>query len=257
MVGRMSVVALAALLPLLARPAAAQRTRDQWQRVPEVLEALAVRPGSRVADVGAGQGFFTARLARAVGPTGRVYAVDIAAAALARLRALADTFAQRNITVIEGRLDDPLLPRDSLDAVLIVNAYHEMSAHDTMLARLRAALRSGGRLVLLEPFDDSRALASRDAQRGAHVIASGFARADLERAGFEVLRLEEGWARMPRSRRAYWLLVARRPPGTGNQVRGRRACASARIIGAMRKGSMNGTAMRRAVSRCGPNRRAL
>jgi predicted methyltransferase len=200
----------------VVRPAPVQgQGRDAWQRVPEVLEALAAGPGSVVADVGAGDGFYTTRLARLVGGAGRVFAVDIAADALRRLRALADTLAQGNVTVVEGRADDPLLPRDSLDAVLIVNAYHEMTAHDAMLARLLEALRSGGRLVLLEPLDAGRDLETREAQARAHTIAPSFVREDLERAGFEVLRLEEGFARTPGSRRTYWLMIARRPPAVG------------------------------------------
>lgn len=99
--------------------------------------------------------------------------------------------------------------------MLIVNAYHEMTAYDSILARLYEALRSGGRLVLLEPFDSTRGLTTREAQTRAHTIGPAFARADVERAGFAVVRLEEGWARMPGSRRAYWLLIARRPPRRG------------------------------------------
>lgn len=209
--------ALALALTLLAARGlpAQQQDRDTWQRVPEVIRALALDSGSVVADLGAGEGFFTARLARAVGPAGRVYAVDIAASALRSLRRLADTVATRNVVAVEGRLDDPLLPRDSLDGVLIVNAYHEMTAHDSVLAKLYGSLRSGGRLVLLEPFDSTRGLGAREAQTRAHTIGSAFARAEVERAGFEVLRLEEGFARMPGSRRAYWLLIARRPPRRG------------------------------------------
>jgi ubiquinone/menaquinone biosynthesis C-methylase UbiE len=180
---------------------------------------LALDTGGVVADVGAGEGFYTRRLAPLVGPEGRVYAVDIAPGALASLRRIAQTIEPRNVVVVEGRVDNPRLPHDSLDAVLIVNAYHEMAEHDAMLAHLFAALKPGGRLVLLEPFDRTRSLPTREAQRRAHLLASGEALSDLERAGFEVLRHHEEWAQAPGSRRVYWMIVARRPPPVGRPRR--------------------------------------
>lgn len=210
---RSDALALALLL-IPAQPCSTQQPtgRERWQRVAEVLEAVGARPGAVVADVGAGSGFYTLRLSRAVGAEGRVFAVDIAPSALARLRSISRQPGRDNIVVVEGRADDPRLPSDSLDAVLIVNAYHEMEAHEAMLSRLFAALKPGGRLVLLEPFDSTRRLPTREAQRAAHVIARELAVADLERRGFEVVRQEAGWARDPQRRtRQYWLVVARKP----------------------------------------------
>ena len=89
---------------------------------------------SWVADVGAGDGFFTSRLSRAVGPTGRVFAVDIDRQALGKLRKRLADERLENVTVIESAPDDPKLPERVLDAALIINAYHEMREHQAILA---------------------------------------------------------------------------------------------------------------------------
>ena len=109
--------------------AAQERRREQWQKVDDIFAAMAIRPGATVADIGAGDGFFTSRLARAVGPDGRVFAVDIDDKALERLRKRLEEDAIRNVTVVKGATDDPKLPERVLDSALIVNAYHEMDQH--------------------------------------------------------------------------------------------------------------------------------
>src|SRR5262245_42022559 len=124
-----SVVAALAVLGagvvLLAQSRAdEEKQREAWQRVGDILRAMDARPGATVADIGAGDGFFTSRLAAAVGPSGRVYAVDISDSALERLRKRLDEQAIRNVTVINGTTADPRLPAGLLDAALIVNAYH-------------------------------------------------------------------------------------------------------------------------------------
>ena len=96
--------------------------------MPDILRAMDVRPGSVVGDIGAGDGFFTTRLAAAVGPSGRVFAVDVADAQLDRLRQRLSEEPYRNITVVKGSVGNPGLPDGSLDAALIVNAYHEMTS---------------------------------------------------------------------------------------------------------------------------------
>ena len=112
----LSVVTTTLLSPAVTQ---AQRNRDSWQRVPEVLSALAIDKGSRVADIGAGDGYFTRHLAQAVGSSGQVFAVEINQRALSRLRRLASDEGFDNIEVVEGEIDDPKLPKGSLDAVLV------------------------------------------------------------------------------------------------------------------------------------------
>jgi ubiquinone/menaquinone biosynthesis C-methylase UbiE len=109
-----------------------------------------VQRGSTVADIGAGSGYFTTRLARAVGAEGKVYAVDIQQGMLDLLQKAAAPERLTNVVPVLGAVDDPRLPADSLDLVLMVDVYHEFSAPQTMLQHVKRALKPGGRLVLLE-----------------------------------------------------------------------------------------------------------
>jgi ubiquinone/menaquinone biosynthesis C-methylase UbiE len=99
---------------------ASEEKRLQNMKFDEIASALGVREGGRIADLGAGEGIFTAALAAAVGPAGRVYAVEISEAMLKQLRKR----ATKNVEVIHGDPDNPKLPEGSLDAVLLVDTYH-------------------------------------------------------------------------------------------------------------------------------------
>ncbi len=141
--------------PLLAEVAGSdpfpKRTgRDTWQRPVEVMNRLGIKPGSKVADVGAGGGYFSFRIAARVGPKGKVYAQDLDEKALAHIR---DRAAQENIAqmeTIQGTQDDPKLPDSILDAVLIVDTFHEFTNEDAMMAGIYRALAPGGRLGVLD-----------------------------------------------------------------------------------------------------------
>ena len=126
--------------------------RDQWQQPQKVIETLALRPGDHVADLGSGSGYFTFRLAAAVGPQGKVYAVDID-------REMNDLLAQAikeknvgNVEVILARPDDPLLPPAGVDLVLTVNTYHHFENRVAYFQKLRKYLRPGGRIAVID-FD--------------------------------------------------------------------------------------------------------
>ncbi|UCF19775.1 MAG: class I SAM-dependent methyltransferase [Gemmatimonadota bacterium] len=187
----------------------AQRgNRDAWQRVPDVIAALAIAEGSSVADVGAGSGYFTEHLAREVGPSGRVYAVDISERALSQLRELANDEGFENVEVVRGEVDDPKLPEESLDAVLVVDAYHEMTEYSAMLAGMYRSLKPGGRLVMLDHVPSDTSL-SRSRQTANHDLSSRLAEREVEAAGFEVLRRDDRFAEMRRNQ-WQWILVARR-----------------------------------------------
>jgi predicted methyltransferase len=184
-----------------------QRNRDSWQRVPDVMAALAIGEGSYVADIGAGDGYFTEYLADEVGAVGRVFAVDISEEALSNLRRLVENEGLENVEVVSGDIDDPRLAEQSVDAVLVVNAYHEMTEHEAMLAGMLAALKPGGRLVMLDhtPSDPSE---SRREQTRDHDLSIDIVERELQAAGFEILERHEDFAGRSRSRQ--WMLVARR-----------------------------------------------
>ncbi len=203
------VIALGA--PVLAQDAAQRATmesrRDEWQKVDEVFKAMGVRPGAVVADVGAGDGYFTTRLARAVGGDGRVYAVDVSAGALRRLRQRMADEQLANVEVVEGAADDPKLPAGALDAILIVNAYHEMNEHEAMLAKIRAALKPDGRLVILEPIAESRRDSARSDQVRSHEIGIEHVQQDARNAGFSVAMVQDPFTSRRNARDDEWLLV--------------------------------------------------
>ncbi len=194
---------LAGLLP--AELQAQRRNRDDWQRVPDVIAALSIGEGSRVADVGAGAGYFTEHLAKAVGATGRVFAVDISERALAQLRRLVDEAGLDNVEVIRGEPDDPKLPARSLDAVLVVDAYHEMTEYEAMLAGMLKALKAGGRLVMLDRGATDPSL-SRDGQVAKHELSIDLVERELTEAGFEILERNPHFTENERNHRQ-WMLV--------------------------------------------------
>jgi predicted methyltransferase len=188
-----------------------ERGREAWQKVDEIFAALGVAEGGRVADVGAGGGFFTVRLARAVGPGGRVYAVDINASVVRDLEDRVHREGLDNVEVILGETTDPSLP-EGLDGVLIVNAYHEMTEHQAMLQGIARALRPGGRLVIVEPIAPGRAAAPRERQAARHEIASRYVLEDLRQAGFEIVDRRDPFVERPDDRDIEWLIVATPPP---------------------------------------------
>ena len=187
-----------------ANPEAA---REEWQKVPEIFAALGISAGARVADVGAGSGFFAVRLARAVGAGGRVFAVDVNPTAVRDLKERVAREALANVDVIAGDPADPHLP-GSLDAVLIVNAYHEMADPQRMLDKIRQSLKLGGRLVIVEPIARQREKTSRAQQWSNHEIALNYVADDLRQAGFTILERRERFVENLLDRDTEWLIAA-------------------------------------------------
>ena len=148
------LAAAAALLSgLLAPPAGAQyqnAARDSVEQPEKVMEATGVKPGMVVGEVGAGAGYFTFWLSRGVGETGKVYANDIDSHGLSRIeRRMADEKVT-NIETVLGTVDDPRLPRASLDMVFIVNAFHDLERPVDLLANLLPALKPGATVVIMD-----------------------------------------------------------------------------------------------------------
>jgi ubiquinone/menaquinone biosynthesis C-methylase UbiE len=156
------------------------------QKFDDIVAALGVKPGGKIADVGAGDGDYTFKLATAVGPAGKIWAVDVKKSALRELRRKAEEGNVGNVEVVEGKEDNPMLPKGELDAVLVVNAYHEMEEHKAMLGHMRDALKPGGRLVIVEqmPGEALRAK-SRIEQQDKHALSPSYVEADLAEAGME------------------------------------------------------------------------
>jgi SAM-dependent methyltransferase len=127
--------------------------RDAWQRPDQVLGALAIREGQTVADIGAGSGYFALRLARQVGPAGRLHAVDISPDMLRHLETRAREAGLTNVDPILARPDDPLLPAGSVDLVFICDAWHHIEDRVRYLATLKRALKPGARVAIVDFYE--------------------------------------------------------------------------------------------------------
>jgi ubiquinone/menaquinone biosynthesis C-methylase UbiE len=127
------------------------RPEREAEEAPEqALDALGIRAGMVVADVGAGTGYMSLRMARRVGPTGKVYANDLQPEMLQKLRAKSQREKLSNVETVQGTESDPKLPPNTMDLVLLVDVYHEFSQPQAMLDKIRESLKPDGRLVLLE-----------------------------------------------------------------------------------------------------------
>jgi predicted methyltransferase len=148
----------AAGFPAPDRPVAAivsshsgeESDRDAQNEARQVMEFLHIGPGMTVADVGAGDGYFTVRLARRVGPTGRVIATDVVPAHLERLRARVRREGLTNVEFVLSGPDDPALPPGSADVALLVRMYHEIEQPYAFMWRLREALKPNGVVAISE-----------------------------------------------------------------------------------------------------------
>ena len=124
--------------------------RDSVNEAKTVMDLADIRPGMTVADIGAGEGYYTVRLAPRVGPKGRVLAQDIDDAALRRLGDRVQRERLDNVSIRHGAPDDPRLPAGSFDRIFLVHMYHEVAEPYAFLWRLRPALRPGGRVIVVD-----------------------------------------------------------------------------------------------------------
>lgn len=125
-------------------------SRDNAREAEQVMVFLGARPGMTIADIGAGSGYYTVRLAPRLMPTGKVIAEDIVPATVAKLRARVRKAGLKNVEVVLGRADDPRLPARSVDTALLVHMYHEVSQPFALLWHLRAALKPGGKVAIVD-----------------------------------------------------------------------------------------------------------
>lgn len=131
--------------PWLDRP-----EREQEERPSRAVRELKLEPGMVVADFGAGSGYYTERLARAVGPTGKVLAVDLQPEMLQLVGARMKRLGLTNVELVRSTEDDPRLPAGTLDLILMVDVYHELAAPQRVLRAMKAALSPRGRIAIVE-----------------------------------------------------------------------------------------------------------
>ena len=178
-----------------------ERAEREAEEAPEAaLDALNITKGSTVADVGAGSGYFTVRLSARVGAAGRVLATDLQPEMIDLLRTRLAERRITNVTLIQGAIDDPKLPPSSIDLALLVDVYHEFSAPQAMLRRIREALKPDGRLVLLEYRKEDPNVPIRF----EHKMSVAEAKLEIEDEQFQLVAVDE---RLPRQ---HILIFARR-----------------------------------------------
>src|SRR6202044_725900 len=148
--------------------------RDKRLQIDRVMDLLQLKPGSIVADIGAGSGWFSVRAARRVGANGRVVAEDINAKAISYIQQRAQREHLANIVPVLGSADDPKLTPNSLDAALMLKVYHEIAHPPLVLANLRAALKPGARFGIID----------RNGNGGDHGLKESIVRDEVEHAGF-------------------------------------------------------------------------
>ena len=160
--------------PWLVRP-----ERESEEQPDKALDALHIEKGSTVADIGAGVAYFSWRLATRVGPAGVVYGEDIQPSMLTSLEKNMRDRKIANVRAVLGTIDDPKLPANSVDLVLLVDVYHEFSEPEKMLDHIRDALKPNGRLVLLEYRAEDPSVPIRP----EHKMAVKTVRAEVEPEG--------------------------------------------------------------------------
>jgi ubiquinone/menaquinone biosynthesis C-methylase UbiE len=178
-----------AAFPPASRPVAAIvsprfSTEDQRESASEarrVMDIAGTRPDMTVADIGAGEGYYTVRLARRVGARGRIVGEDIMPETTAKLAERIGREALRNVSVVLGTPEDPKLAAGTFDQIYLVHMYHEISAPYEFLWRLRPALKPGGRIVIVDADRPTASHGTPPALLDCELAAVGYARVKRER----------------------------------------------------------------------------
>lgn len=158
--------------------------RRAWLPPAEVLAALALRSGETIADVGAGTGYFCLPLAQAVGPHGKVYAVDAQEEMLLLLRQKLDEAAMVNVELVPAEADNTGLPTSSCEHFFMANVWHEFDDRAAVLREAARVLKLGGRIAVLDWRPDVEPLAGPPLD---HRLTSSSAVEELRSAGFQAL----------------------------------------------------------------------
>ncbi len=161
--------------------------REKEENPEGALDTLGIRTGMVVADVGAGTGYMSLRLAKRVGLAGRVYANDLQPEMLRRLRENAARAGLTNIETVQGEEADPKLPPGRMDLILLVDVYHEFSKPREMIDKIREALKPNGRLVLLEYRKEDPSVPIRE----EHKMTVAEVKAELEPQGLVLSQVIE------------------------------------------------------------------
>ena len=167
--------------------------RENRLQINRVMDILSIQPGKTVADIGAGSGWFTVRAARRVGETGTVYAVDINPDAIRYVSNRAQKEQLHNIKAVLGKPDNPLLPANAVDSVLLLKTYHEVAEPVTLLRNLKASLRPGAKVGIID----------RNGNGEDHGVARDIVIREAQEAGY---RLQEEYDFVKPDKMDYFLV---------------------------------------------------
>ncbi len=159
--------------------------REQEEAPSKAIAALDLKPGMTVADIGAGSGYYTSRISKQLGPSGRVYATDIQPGMIELLNRRVAREGLTNVTTILGGMEDPKLPPKSVDMAIMVDVYHELHQPQVFLQRLKDAFKPDGRLVLLEFRKEDPAVPILE----VHKMSVAEVKTELEAEGFALERV--------------------------------------------------------------------
>ena len=193
--------AYAGTMGMAGAPWLVRSEREAEEHPDQALDEIKIAKGSTVADIGAGVGYMTWRMAERVGPAGKVYANDIQAPMLEQLRRNIDQRHLTNVETVLGAPDDPKLPQGRIDLVLMVDVYHEFGEPQKMLRHIRESLKPDGRMVLLE----YRAEDPNVPILALHKMTVAQVKAEIEPEGFHLDKVIET---LPRQH----ILIFRRKP---------------------------------------------
>ncbi|HKF06221.1 MAG TPA: class I SAM-dependent methyltransferase [Candidatus Sulfotelmatobacter sp.] len=152
--------------------------RDEKLQINRVMNILGIELGKNVADIGAGSGWFSVRAAKRVGAEGKIFAVDINPEAVSHIQGRARQEQLSNVNAILGKPDDPLLPLDTIDAVLLLKTYHEVAHPVELLRNLRPALRGGAKVGVID----------RNGNGENHGIGKDVVIREAQEAGYRLLK---------------------------------------------------------------------
>jgi len=166
--------------PIISTRWSTEEARDRVNEAEEIMDRAGIKPGMTVADIGAGEGYYTVRLAKRVGPDGRVLGQDIIAEVIDQLGRRVTRGNWENVSVKLGTPDDPKLPDASFDRVLMVHMYHEIAEPYAFLWRLYPALKRGGEVIVVD----------MDCPTEQHGTPLALLRCEFEAVGFKLLGSE-------------------------------------------------------------------
>ncbi len=186
--------------------------RDYWQKPAILLELMDIQPAETVADLGCGTGYFTLKLVEQVGPDGKVIALDNDVAKLNRLRLLKRYGSLEQLEIVQNKPDDLKVKASSLDKIVILNAYHEFSDVETLLAQCKAALKPGGKVYIIDKVSDKmdNDKSSRKKLVKNDFITRNIAEKELKAAGLSIAQSMDKYIeneKVEETRKINWFVV--------------------------------------------------